>query len=159
MRLHFLNPPIPQELPEDLELKINALKQYKTKSEALLKAYTLLTVRYRGYRLKTVTHLPDLVNVDIAKMWERSGFLHCTKLNYLLRILLINSGQFTEDEINLKWTTINFLSPHQYARVRIDGERWINIDLWGKAYGIKFGDYGHGFHSGSLKSPTKKTIA
>jgi len=25
-------------------------------------------------------------------------------------------------------------------------EKYINIDLWGKAYGIKFGEYAHGFH-------------
>ena len=153
MRLNFLTPPnAANDLPESLDTEINKLIKFDSKEETLEATYELLTKKYRGYRIRTLTRLFDLFEDDITKLWSKNGFLHCTNMNYLMKIMLLGSGKFSEDDINFKWTTINFYSPHEYLQIRLDNSRWINIDMWGKAYGIKFGDYAHGFHSGSFKA-------
>ena len=63
-----------------------------------------------------------------------------------MRILLVKSELFDEEDIKLKWTLVWHISPHQYLTIKINQNEYINIDLWGKAYGINFGDYAHGFH-------------
>jgi len=149
LRLNFLTPPpLPAELPDDLEQEVARLARCKSQAEVLHEAYNLLTRKYRGYRLKTITHLFALFDVDVHHLWAKRGFLHCTHLNYLLKILLVCSGKFAENDVQLKWTQIYFHSPHQYVRVRLGG-KWVCVDVWGNAYGIPFGSYAHGFHSGS----------
>jgi hypothetical protein len=138
MKLNFLTPPsVPKKLPSDLELEIQKLKQYQTKDDVLKATYDLLTKKYRGHRLKTLIRFFDLFKVDVNSLWSKNGFLHCTNMNYLMKF---------------RWTLIHFYSPHEYVQVRTDDNKWINIDLWGKAYDIKFGSYAHGLHSGSLIS-------
>ncbi|MEI6597138.1 MAG: hypothetical protein WCL13_02910, partial [bacterium] len=66
-------------------------------------------------------------------------------INYVMKTLLIKSDFFKDGDIRLKWTKIWYFSPHQYLQVNIDN-KWINIDIWAYAYGIKFGDNAHGFH-------------
>ena len=84
--------------------------------------------------------------IDLNKIWLRSGFLHCTAMNYLLRILLIKSGWFKEDDIRLGFSMIWYISIHQYLKVRLAPAEWMKVDIWYHYYGKKLGDYGHGFH-------------
>jgi hypothetical protein len=149
MRLNFFTPPpIPQILPDGLRAEVNKLQKLETKQQVLDAAYGLLTQKYRGYRIKTVTRLPELFDVDIDHMWTKEGFLHCTNLNYLLKILLLGSGQFIEDDVTFVWTLIYFWSPHEYVHVQLEDE-WMDVDIWGKAYGIAFGDHARGLRSGT----------
>jgi hypothetical protein len=104
-----------------------------------------LISKYRGYRGKTWIKIFDIFENDINVLWSKNGFLHCTSINYVMRILLVKSGFFTEDDLRLKWTHVGYISPHQYLQVKVD-EKLINVDIWAYAYGIKFGDYAHGFH-------------
>jgi len=153
MKLNFLTPPkIPKTLPTSLELEVQKLKQCENKEEVLNEAYDLLTKKYRGYRLKTITRIFDLFDINIGTMWSKNGFLHCTNMNYLMKILLLGSLKFSEDDIEFRWTLINYYSPHEYLRVRVKDNEWLDIDLWGKVYGIKFGTHAHGFRSGSMKT-------
>lgn len=116
------------------------------KKEALRKAYEILTAKYRGYRFKTYMRFFDMFETDIKTLWAKNGFLHCTSLNFLLKELLKRSGKFTDQDFKTRWTLIWFISPHQYLHVQVDNGEWVAIDMWGKAYGIQFGDYAHGFH-------------
>jgi hypothetical protein len=142
----FSKAKIPLNLPEDMNKVILKLKKSKNKRECLQNAYSILTRKYIGNRIKTYTCIFDLFYSNLYKIWSKSGFLHCNKINYLLRILLIKSGFFKESDIELKWTLLWYISPHQYLRIKIDDSHKINVDVWGKAYKIKFGDYAHGFH-------------
>lgn len=153
MRLNFFTPPrVPARLPADLELEIEKLQRCETKDEVLAVAYDLLTQKYRGYRLKTFTRLFDLFDVDVHNLWAKNGFLHCTNMNYLMKILLLGSQKFGEEDIRFRWTLIQFYSPHEYLRVRTNNDECIDVDVWGKAYGIKLGSYAHGSHSGSMRA-------
>ena len=137
---------IPDELPRGMEDLIKELKKSKTKKACIKKAYSALLKKYRGYRFYTYIRFFDLFVYDINEIWDKEGFVHCIVLNYLMRTLLIKSGLFDEDDIKLKWTVVWYISPHQYLRIKISQNEFINLDLWGKAYGISFGDYAHGFH-------------
>ncbi len=148
----FLIPDMPQAYPAELAAIINEFQRYKTRREVLDAAYDLLTTKYRGYRLKTVYRLHELIDNDITNMWERSGFIHCNKMNYLLGVLLLGSNKFTGDDIEFKWTAIFYFSPHQYVKVRVGENEWVNVDVWGNAYGIPLGSYGHGLRSGTITS-------
>ena len=128
------------------EEAVKQLKKSTSKEQCLRKAYDIMSKKYRGYRVKTYTRIWRLFRWNIDILWKRQGFLHCNQMNYLLKELLVQSGLFTNEDIIFKWTTVWFFSPHQYVKVRIDKETSVNIDLWGKAYGITFGDYAHGFH-------------
>ena len=69
---------------------------------------------------------------------------HCTNLNYVLRVLLLKSGKFSEEDIKLKYTWIN-LSPHQYLKVNVGG-RWVNADPWAGTKGMELDKYARGFY-------------
>lgn len=129
-----------------IEQAIEILKKSENKEDCLRKAYNILTKRFYGSRLKTITKIHYLFFSDLEKMWQKGGFLHCTKHNQLLKMLLLKSGFFKKEDIKLKWTTTWIISPHQYSRIRINDHKYINIDIWGYNRGIKFGDYAHGLY-------------
>ncbi len=135
---------IKESLPSSMEEVVLELKKSNTKAECLKKAYDILITKYRGHRLKTYTKFFRLFIHDIELLWNESGFMHCTNINYVLRTLLIKSGHFTEDDIRIKWTTVWYMSPHQYLRIKT-GDKYVNVDVWGYVYGIKYGDYAYGY--------------
>jgi hypothetical protein len=142
----FSKPEIPPKLPKGMEALIAKLKKSKNKKDCLKKAYSFLSNKYKGYMVKTYTRLFDLFISDINKIWAKSGFLHCNNMNHLIRILLLKSGFFKDDDITLKWSLVWYISPHQYLRVKINDNEYINVDIWGSSHGISLGDYAHGFH-------------
>lgn len=141
----FSKTPLPQKLPLAMIDIIDDLKKSSNQEECLKKVYDLLSNRYQGARVKTYLKFPFIFKKDINFLWSQRGFLHCTNMNYLARILLVESGFFTEDDIVLNWTLIWYISPHQYLRVKVAESKFIDIDIWAKTYGISFGDYAKGF--------------
>ncbi|MCX6762092.1 MAG: hypothetical protein NTY33_04635 [Candidatus Moranbacteria bacterium] len=138
----FSKTSLPDVLPDDLQKVILELKKSRDQKECLEKVYALLTAKYHGERLKTYTKLFQLFRKDIFWLWNRIGYLHCTNINYVARILLVKSGFFEESDICLKWTLVWYVSPHQYLEVEV-GDQWIVVDIWANAFGIEFGDYAH----------------
>lgn len=141
----FSKTSLPNLLPEEMEKVVNQLKQSLNKEDCLRKTYDILIKKYHGCHFKTYLKLYEVFSSDIYKLWKKKGFMHCTNINYVMRILLIASGFFKEEDIRLKWTLIWYVSPHQYLQIKING-KWLNIDVWAYAHGIKFGDNAHGFH-------------
>jgi len=136
---------IPKKLPPEMAGVIDDLKKLSSQEECLKKVYDLLSNKYQGVRAQTYLKLPLAFKKDVYFLWSQSGFLHCTNLNYLARILLIASGFFKDEDIILKWTLIWYISPHQYLRVRVAQDKFIDMDIWAKDYKIEFGDYARGF--------------
>ncbi|MDH4330582.1 MAG: hypothetical protein OEV93_03465 [Candidatus Moranbacteria bacterium] len=133
-----------QDLPQEMQEIILELNKSTSKKECLKKAYDAMISRYRGHRWATITHLSNLFDYDPESLWNKK-ILICTNINHLMKILLINSKFFEEKDVEKKWTLIWFFSPHQYLRVHLENPGHINVDVWGKAYGVKFGEYSHGF--------------
>jgi hypothetical protein len=128
-----------------MQHEADRLRNLPNKEACLRAAYDTLTAKYRGYRGRTYIHILDLFSHDINRLWRKEGFLHCTNLNVLLAILLLESGHFKVADITFHWTTVYGISPHQFTRVRLSGDKLVDIDLWGKAYGVRFGRHAHGF--------------
>ena len=147
MKNNFLSKTkIPKNLPEEMQKTINEIKLSPNQEQCLRKTYEVMINKYRGYRFKTYIRLFQIFTFDVQKLWGRTGFIHCHNANYLMRILLVKSGFFNNNDINNRWALIWYISPHQYLRIKLDNGQYANIDIWGATYEIKFGDYAHGFH-------------
>ena len=141
----FSKTPLADVLPKEMQKVVEELKKSSSQEECLRRAYGILISKYQGKRLKTFTKFFNVFENDAQALWDKEGFMHCTNINYLMRILLVKSRFFCENDICLKWTQIWFVSPHQYLKIKA-GEKWIDIDVWAHDFGIEFGDKSHGFH-------------
>jgi hypothetical protein len=133
-----------------MQLLVSEIAKKGSQEEALRYAYETLARKYRGSRIFTVLRLDRFLVTRVETLWKKSGFLHCNHMNYLLRTLLVRSRQFAPGDIEARWTRIWFFSPHQYLVIRLKNRETILVDLWGKVFGIPFGEYAHGFRSGSI---------
>lgn len=141
----FRKAPLQDGLPVGLQDVIHAVAQSADKRECLEQTCALLARRYKGYRLKTYTHLHELFRKDTNYFWnKKDDFVHCTTMNYLVRLVLIKSEFFCEEDISQHWTMVWYVSPHQYLRVDL-GEETLAVDLWGVHNGVPLGCYASGF--------------
>lgn len=133
--LGFRKSPLPAELPPELAETIRALDASATDdSDFLQKSYGYVTSRYRGSRVRT------LMNFWVAfedPIGHAPGFLPCTGQNHILRTMLVKSGRFTEEDIEVRVVPLNIFI-HQYLRVRIGG-KWIILDPWSAFRGVPLG--------------------
>jgi hypothetical protein len=146
----FVREPLPERIPKSMMSEIKLLKKkvnadklrgdgaVKARKKYLRLVYDRLSGQYHGGHLATITKL-ERCFYDIEKIWAARGFMPCNVHNYLLRIFLIKSKLFREDEIRIRYTTIWF-NIHQYSKVRI-GKEWIDVDVWGKKFGVLFGEH------------------
>ena len=147
MRNHFLSKTeIPEQIPKGMQEAVEELKKTTNQDECLRKAYEIITKRFKGYRFKTVTRIPQIFSFDLDGFWNTPGFMLCHNMAWLLRILLVKSGHFENEDLVGKWTQVWYISPHHYLKVKMKDGRVINVDTWGANQGVKFGDYAHGFH-------------
>ncbi|MFA6354434.1 MAG: hypothetical protein WCX12_02000 [Candidatus Paceibacterota bacterium] len=135
-----------EKISPEIKAVIETLKKSHSKEKCLKQAYDILSRKYRGERIKTLFLFWRLFLKNMEKLWRQKGFLHCTKINNLLEFLLTQSGWFSQNDIQRKWTLIWYISPHQYLKIKITENEFINIDIWAKPFGIFFGDYARGFH-------------
>jgi hypothetical protein len=151
----FRRTPLPVAVTGEINDAILDLKKQQKQEHYLKAAYEFITTHYASGRIDTVLKLFDLYSTGLENLWSRNGFMHCTNQNYLLSILLVKSGYFNESDIKLKWTLIGFYSPHQYLKVRVNNNRWVEVDCWARHYGIGYGDHAHGFNTTIRRSFVK----
>ena len=136
----FTKDPLQRKIPDDIKKDISKLKKKsKTKMSFLRNTYTFLSERHCGGHLSTLTKLNYCFIKDLDVLWREKGYLPCTIHNYLLRVFLVKSGIFKENEIKLKHTFCDF-NIHQYVKVNV-GNKWIDVDIWGQKYGVPFGKH------------------
>tara|TARA_Y100000310_G_C20393115_1_gene673757 strand:- start:247 stop:717 length:471 start_codon:yes stop_codon:yes gene_type:complete len=135
---------LPKKIPTELQVIINQLKG-KSRIDILKGAYNTVTTKFTSSNWKTYTHLPEIFQKNTNKLWTK-GFLYCTHQNFLIRLILIKTGKFKESDIKLRRGLTHWLSPHQWLSVRIRN-KWIDVDPWGRSYGVPFGKNAHGFTS------------
>ncbi|MES2224040.1 MAG: hypothetical protein V4469_03880 [Patescibacteria group bacterium] len=133
--LGFSKVAVPDSIPSELNSKITEYNQIsKTDNEFLRNCYGYVTTKYKGSRIKTITEFWSAFGDTLNKS---EGFLPCTNQNYLLRVMLIKSGRFTEEDIQVIVVPLNFFI-HQYLRVKADGN-WIDVDPWSNFLNVSFG--------------------
>ena len=131
----------------NLDAVIAELQRAPTQEECLLRAHTILTTKYYGHRWKNFTRFFHLWPSPVPTLWKTEGHMHCTNMNRILKELLVQSGHFSEKDVELRWTLLWCISPHQYVCARLSDGRTVYVDPWAYAHGIVFGDYAHGFHA------------
>lgn len=146
IRTFFSKPEVPKEIPVEMQEVIDTLKNSANQEECLRRAYEIMTDRFRGGRMLIFLRPFQIFISNARKVWANPGLTHCHNANYLLRTLLVRSGFFDNEDIKNKWTLIWYISPHQYVQVTLNTGKKVNVDMWAKVYGTKFGDYAHGFH-------------
>lgn len=134
---------IPNSIPEGMLKAINNIKKKsKTKRAFLKNSYDFLGKRYYGSFEKTWTHFSQIFMKNVEKIWNKKGFLHCEHQNMLLRIFLIKSRLFSEEDIRIHdmWFTFSI---HQYLEINVAEKgkqpEWLPVDPWSKNPGLKFG--------------------
>ncbi len=137
--LGFAKSRLPERLPKAMEEKIKELKKKsKNKKEFFLKSYDFLAKRYQGAKGKTYPCF-HMLYYGVEKVWSQKGFQHCTQQNFMLRVFLVKSGFFKDEEIRLRHT-VYIINIHQYMQVFLDG-KWVDIDLWANFLGIKIAEH------------------
>ncbi len=133
--LGFKRQPLSGNVTPSLTQKIADLQAVAASDRDYLdRAYSYVTNTYRGARLETVT-----------KFWKAfqdpatipPGFMPCNGQNYLLRLMLVKGGRFSEDDIKIKVVPFNFFI-HQYLQVKVEGG-WIDVDPWSAFKGMPVG--------------------
>ncbi len=131
----FRPSPLPRRIPGWLSEEIERLsREYPSKHAFLRASYQYLTRNYQGGRMKTILLFWHLF---YSPFRIRSGYIPCTTHNLLLRLMLIRSGKFREEDIRTQVVFLNF-SLHQYLKVRI-GSRLIFVDPNSHYLGVPFG--------------------
>jgi len=128
----------------DLQNAIKHVHEPSTKKEALEKAFELITNRYKGYRFFTYLFFWKIFEINPNILWQQTGFMHCTQQNFLLRILLVKSGWFTEEDIKFGYSLVWYISPHQYLKVNLNNHI-VAVDPWNHRFGVPLGKYAAGF--------------
>ncbi len=75
--------------------------------------------QYEGHRKNiSINSLKQLFKYNIDELLRKKQFLWCYSQNLILKILLINTEQFKEEDIRIKWTITKRLTIHQYIEIR-----------------------------------------
>ncbi|MFP4515109.1 MAG: hypothetical protein ACLFNO_03855 [Parcubacteria group bacterium] len=141
----FKKEPLPKELNHTFITIVEHLNSFDDKEEALREAHQIVATRFKSSRFKILIMCKRGFIKDPEKMWEKK-FLYCFQVNYLLRMLLVKSKWFTEEDIKLKFSCVYYMVPHQYLKIKLSENEYMNVDPWGYDLGVKFGDYLYGFH-------------
>jgi hypothetical protein len=143
--IFFKKEPLPKELNKTFRAIIEHLNACENKEEALKEAFKITSTRFSSSRLKLIIRIKRIFIKDPERMWQKK-FLYCFQVNYLLRMFLVKSKWFQDKDIKLKFSFVYYFIPHQYLRIKINDNQYMNVDPWGYDYGVKFGDYLYGFH-------------
>lgn len=133
----------------DIKHAIEHVRHASSKKDALERAFKLITKRHRGYRFRTYIFFWKILEANPNKLWQRTGFMHCTQQNFLLSVLLIKSGWFSEKDLQLGHSLVWYISPHQYLKVKIN-DTVIAADPWNYRFGVSLGHFASGFGYSSL---------
>ena len=85
----FSKEPISKITDKNLQQAIIYVKHAHSKEEALKRAFKIIVNKYKGYRFRTYIFFWEALEKNPNKLWQRTGFMHCTHQNFLLRVLLI----------------------------------------------------------------------
>lgn len=144
----FTKQAITGKIPEILENKISEiLKISKDKVEFLKNSFFYIVWNRSWSRCNLIYKFDRLFEKNISKIIDSKWYLHCTTMNFLLRIMAVRSGLFKDEDIKLKLTNSRYIAPHQYLKIRLSEDEIINLDPWNYQFWIDYGKYWSGFDS------------
>ncbi len=134
---------VPASIPESMQAKITELKNQANSPEAFLNlTYNYLGEKYRSERWNTLFK-PHYWFKNLDAIWQVAGFVPCHQSSFILKIFLVKSGFFKEDDIKIKLTFLNFVI-HHYLVVNINNKK-IAVDVGEKINGMPLGKHAQFF--------------
>ena len=134
-RLGFWKERLPRRLPGNLRREVIKLKG--NKEQVLRKAYKIVTSKFYGLRGYTLLYMSKMMWRNPSLVWRRGGFAQCSTQTYFLRLFLVKSGKFKDEDIEVYHHPLG-LNIHQILRVKV-GKKKVFLDPWAKKLGIPFG--------------------
>ena len=141
---YFKKEPIPEITHPDLKKAIQQVQACPTVNLAMHTALEILTQKFQSKHFETYLLFFKAFETDPNKLWERSGFLHCTHQNCLFRTLMVGSGHLRDEQIELGYSLVWYVSPHQFLKVKLPTGT-IAVDPWNYEFGARIGTYASGF--------------
>lgn len=138
---------IPNHIPKELDDKIKEFSKSKNKEFFLKKSFFYIVNNWSGSRINLICKFSRLYQKDLHKIIHTKGYMHCTTMNYLLRVMAVKSGLFDDKDIQIKLTNSWYMVPHQYLEIKISDKKKVFLDPWNYQFGINYGEYGSGFDS------------
>ena len=128
-----------EEIPLDLWEKIEDNSKSKSDLDYIKYSYYEIGNKYtsepRYYLRESYSKFWE---TNVTEIWEGTADRPSSVQNYMLKLVLIKSGRFSEEDI-ISVNTYCGITPHQYLKVRVDNE-WIDVDVWDKEQPHKFGE-------------------
>lgn len=146
----FTKLPVPAELPAGFQRRIDDLARGASAEVFLRRAFDWIVATWGGSRFGLALWFTRSFTTDLQAILDTPGYMHCTTMNYLLRVMAVKSGFFREQDIDQVLTHSWYIAPHQYLRVRLPAGTVIDVDPWNYQFGIDYGRHGSGFASIAL---------
>lgn len=128
---------IPENIPESMQAKIAELKfEASSGQEFLDLTYDYLGTKYHSERWNTLLK-PHYWFKNLADIWQINGFVPCHQSSFVLKVFLVKSGFFKEEDIKIKVTLLNFVI-HHYLVVSVNGKKTA-VDVGEKNKGLALG--------------------
>ncbi len=145
----FSKEPISEITNPDLIKAIQRVRNCSSVEAAMQEAIDILSTKYRSNHFRTYIFFWKAFEKDPNKLWQRSGFLHCTHQNYLFRVLMVKSGKLRDEQISLGYSFVWYISPHQFLKIQLK-DKVIAVDPWSYHFGATVGKYASGFGAKTL---------
>ena len=132
---------IPKKIPASMESEIKKLKRKRlTDLQFVKEAYELINKRYVSETRGVLKNPFNIFENGVFEIWYNKKYQPCSNQNYILKIFLIKSRRFTEEDIKSKIDTKYIIWPHQFLKIKIR-KKWYEVDLWGADHKIPFGQH------------------
>lgn len=130
---------LPKDIPDDMQAEIDKLRNKSSGPKDFLQlSYEYLGSIFISDRLNTITKFHYLF-LTLAEAWKKKGYIPCNQSSRIMRIFLIKSGFFTDNDIRRKHSFANLVI-HQYLEVKLNGT-WIAVDVGEACRGRKIGQH------------------
>ncbi|MFH1592694.1 MAG: hypothetical protein ABIB47_04995 [Candidatus Woesearchaeota archaeon] len=133
---------LPVKLPKELKKEISKLRKIKAKKKVILESLNFIKKNFESNSLLLFLKLHRHYYKDLSSILKKRGFFPCHILAFILRVLLIESGRFKEEDIKVHYTFYSGII-HEYLKVFVKNN-WVNVDPWAYNQGVPFGKFGMG---------------
>ena len=125
--LSWTNEKVPEQIPENMAVEIDRLKTLARNKEDYFKlCFDYLGSKYYSDRIDTIYKF-SVVFENTEKIWATTGYVPCTQSNWIMKIFLVKSGFFKNEEVRTHHIFFNFFL-HQYEEVFLDG-KWVAFEV------------------------------
>ena len=120
--------PVIRKIPKDMQMTIDQLRlDSHSKEEYLQNTYLAITAKYQSEFGGMWKYFPLHFETSWQKIWQRKGYIPCHHFAHLMRIFLVKSGMFNDNDIKFKISIYDWCV-HQYCVVKVNGI-WIPVGV------------------------------